>query len=85
MTKKRNCRRSDEETALHNEAVRLRKMTDAQLVSAVRNGRQTKEPAPDKVKALLDGLAAGECKGVGGATVFKIRQFAADKGFVTNG
>ena len=33
MSKKRNCRRTPEEQAIHDEAVRLRKMTDQQLVS----------------------------------------------------
>lgn len=32
MSKKKNCRRTPEEQALHDEAVRLRKMTDRQLV-----------------------------------------------------
>lgn len=32
MAKKKNCRRTPEEQALHREAVRLRNMTDRQLV-----------------------------------------------------
>ena len=32
MSKKKNCRRTPEEQALHREAVRLRNMTDKQLV-----------------------------------------------------
>ena len=36
MSKKRNCRRTPEEQAIHDEAVRLRKMTDQQLVSKFR-------------------------------------------------
>ena len=32
MTKKRKCRYTAEELAIHEEAVRLRKMTDRQLV-----------------------------------------------------
>lgn len=32
MAKKRNCRRTPEEASIHEEAVKLRKMTDAQLV-----------------------------------------------------
>lgn len=35
-----------------------------------------------KVQALLDALADGECKGVKGATAYKITQFAKEKGLV---
>ena len=37
MAKKRNCRRTPEEVSIHEEAVKLRKMTDAQLVEKVRS------------------------------------------------
>ena len=37
MAKKRNCRRTPEEVSIHDEAVKLRKMTDAQLVEKVRS------------------------------------------------
>lgn len=36
----------------------------------------------DKVKILLDGLAKGECKGVKGATAYKIAEYAQKKGLV---
>jgi len=38
--------------------------------------------AEDKVKILLDGLAAGECKGIKGATAYKIAEYAQQKGLV---
>ncbi|MCD8239387.1 MAG: hypothetical protein LUC92_08645 [Clostridiales bacterium] len=34
----------------------------------------------DKVKILLNGLAAGECKGIKGATAYKIVEYAQQKG-----
>lgn len=37
---------------------------------------------PDKVKILLDGLAKGECKGVKGATAYKIAEYAQKKGLI---
>lgn len=37
---------------------------------------------PNKVQILLDGLAKGECKGVKGATVYKIAEYAQKKGLV---
>lgn len=36
----------------------------------------------DKAKILLDGLAKGECKGVKGATAYKIAEYAQHKGLV---
>ena len=40
MSRKRQCRYTPEELALHKEAVRLRNMTDKQLVESS-TGRQT--------------------------------------------
>lgn len=39
-------------------------------------------PQTDKVKILLDGLASGECKGVKGATAYKVATYAQKKGLV---
>ncbi len=36
----------------------------------------------NKVKILLDGLAKGECKGIKGATAYKIAEYAQQKGLV---
>lgn len=41
---------------------------------------ETKKNEQDKVKILLDGLAKGECKGVKGATTYKIAEYAQQKG-----
>lgn len=35
MNRKKNCRRSDEERAIHDRATRLRKMTDTQLCAFI--------------------------------------------------
>ena len=40
------------------------------------------EKNDDKVKELLEGLAKGECKGVKGATAYKIAEYAQQKGLV---
>ena len=77
----RNCRRSDEERIIHNEAVRLRRMTDAQLVETARRA-QRPAAGDDKLRTLLTALSAGECKGVKGATAYKIEQFAQEKGLL---
>ena len=86
MGKKRKCRMTPEEMEVHEQAIRLRRMTDAQLVAAVQGPGRRPGKAPvasrDRVVALLDGLSAGECKGVAGATAFKVRQYAVDKGLL---
>lgn len=38
------------------------------------------EQYQDNLKILLDGLAKGECKGVKGATAYKIAEYAQQKG-----
>ena len=50
MAKKRKCRYTAEELAIHEEAVSLRKMTDRQLVDAVRREapRASQEPSEEK-------------------------------------
>lgn len=35
-----------------------------------------------QVQILLDGLAAGECKGVGGSKAYKIAEYAKEKGLI---
>lgn len=41
-----------------------------------------KKQQGDKVTELLNGLANGECKGVKGATAYKIAEYAQKKGLV---
>lgn len=43
---------------------------------------ETKSSKSDKVKILLDGLSKGECKGVKGATAYKIAEYAQKKGLI---
>lgn len=82
MAKTRNCRYTEEERAVHAEAVRLRKMTDKQLVELLRGAKRPAPPAggKDKLDVLLTALANGECKGIKGATAYKIQMFAQEKG-----
>ena len=54
---KRNCRRSEEERRIHEEAVRLRKMTDAQLVEAL-TPAAPEAVADVRLENLLAGLEA---------------------------
>lgn len=97
MAKKRNCRRTEEELNIHKEALRLRKMTDSQLVEAFRNAGEvagrtdaaqdvSEENNPTEnttgVQKLLNELAEGKCKGIKGATVYKISEFATELGLL---
>ena len=90
---KRKCRYTDEQIALHDEAVKLRKMTDKQLVEAFRAAQKSAsspQTCPDdetkknahEVKLLLRGLAEGRCKGVKGATAYKVACFARELGLI---
>ena len=98
MSKKRN--RTAEEKAIHEEAVRLRKMTDRQLVEefhraaepeASLSSSHTAQDEPEAadpnentsaIEKLLSALSNGECKGIKGATAYKITQFATEKGLI---
>lgn len=100
MAKKRKCRYTAEELAIHEEAVRLRKMTDRQLVEEFHRAAEpevslsSSYEAQDEAEAadpnentsaiekLLSALSDGECKGIKGATAYKITQFATEKGLI---
>lgn len=100
MAKKRKCRFTAEELAIHEEAVRLRKMTDRQLVeefhraaeeeTVVRTSTEaqaaTEEADPNEntpaIEKLLNALSEGKCKGIKGATVYKITEFAKEMGLI---
>ena len=66
MSKKRNCRMTDEEKKMHERAIKLRKMTDAQLCEFVDRtyGRGMEEGAklaeadtPKELEKVVDGAA----------------------------
>ena len=87
MSKKRN--RTAEEKAIHEEAVRLRKMTDRQLVEEFHRAAEPEvslssshEAQDEAIEKLLSALSDGECKGIKGATAYKITQFATEKGLI---
>lgn len=78
----RNSKMTPDERAQHAEAVRLRKMTDFQLVNTFR-AASGQQPEPDtRLEQLIEGLAAGEVKGIKGGTVYKIEAYARERGFI---
>lgn len=100
MAKRRKCRYTAEQLAIHEEAVRLRKMTDKQLVEEFHRAADAyiavrvpdvaqgcpEEAYPNEntsgVKKLLSALSEGKCKGIKGATVYKITEFATEMGLI---
>ena len=89
MAKKRNCRRTPEEVSIHDEAVKLRKMTDAQLVEKVRpaSAAASKMPAAQvsstkSVAEFLEAFANANIPGVGKITLKKMNTFAKDNGYL---
>lgn len=89
MAKKRNCRRTPEEVSIHDEAVKLRKMTDVQLVEKVRSASAaaSKMPAAQVFSAksaaeFLEAFANANIPGVGKITLKKMKTFAKDNGYL---
>lgn len=87
MAKKGKNRTTAEDAALHDEVVRLRKMTDRQLVEEFHRAAEPAEINVRKVKAdgvatLLAALEEGRVKGVKSATTYKIATLAREMGLV---
>lgn len=78
----KNSKMTPEERAQHTEAVRLRKMTDSQLVNAFHAANGQTPELDTRLEQLIEGLAAGEVKGIKGGTVYKIEAYAREKGFI---
>lgn len=90
MSKRRSCRRTIDEVKIHEKAVKLRKMTDEQLVHYVEDrvekarseGRN--EVRKDRTaEAFLEKLSVpGIVSGVGPTTVDKLKKFAKEMGCI---
>ena len=95
---KRSCRRTLTEDRIHEKAVKVRKMTDEQLVSYIEDrvekarsegfnkGKKTVEeiirPAAAGVKEFLDQLRTSKIPGIGAATINKITKAAEEYGYI---
>lgn len=95
--KKRKCRFTPEEAKIHEEAVKLRKMTDKQLVDKVRCAEissRTAETAKKEVlslehnkgtsdvEKLLSALAEGRVKGIKSGIAYKVSVLAKEMGLI---
>ena len=80
MPKKRSCRRTEEENRIHEKAVKLRKMTDEQLVKYVEGQAAEADNSGPDISSFVEEL--NSLRGVGAATVSKIKAYAVERGYV---
>lgn len=88
--KRRNCRRTENEVKIHEKAVKMRKMTDEQLVHYVedrvekaRSEGRNEAKKRNRVKEFLEKISApGTIPGVGASTVDKLKKFAEVGGYL---
>lgn len=86
--KKRNCRRTGDERGLHERAIRVRKMTDAQLCEYLDSLEAGNRPAgPTREEIINDFLDAISIRGADGlrvsdATIRKLREIARNRGLL---
>jgi len=88
--KKRSCRRTNDENIIHEKAVKLRKLTDEQLVHYVEDrvekarseGRNEAKKGRD-IKDFFEPLSThGIIPGIGPGTVDKLKRFAKEGGYL---
>lgn len=82
MAKKRNCRRTSEEMSIHDEAVKLRRMTDAQLVEKVCSAAAQPITTENRVADFISEFAKADIAGIGKITIKKLTVFAQDNGYI---
>lgn len=96
--KKRSCRRTDQETAIHERAVKLRKMTDLQLCQfidreraqciedAYKKGYEDAEKSIGQKSCDVSGFIAyireTKIPGIGAVTINKLLKAAAEHGYI---
>ena len=84
---KRNCRRTDTEREQHDRAIRIRKMTDAQLCEYLDSLAAPPPPAGPRrgeiINRFIDDLAIRSDTGlrISDATIRKIRNMATEMGY----
>lgn len=96
MAKKRSCRRTEDENKIHEKAVKMRKMTDEQLVHYVEDrvekarsegfnqGKQRAAPVPKiDLASILEEI--GAIKGIGTTKLTDIKAVLESRLEVSNG
>lgn len=69
---------TDDEKRIHREAIKLRKMTDTQLVEYVEKAESAKNT--DDIGKFISEISG--LHGIGSATLMKIEGFAKEKGYI---
>lgn len=90
---KRNCRRTEDEIKIHEKAVKMRKMTDEQLVHYVEDrvekarsegfnsGKKMAGNGKDTEKFLAE-LQTSKIPGIGAVTINKLLKVATENGYI---
>lgn len=90
---KRNCRRTEDEVRIHEKAVKMRKMTDEQLVHYVEDrvekarsegfnsGKKTVSNWRN-TKEFLSELQTSKIPGIGAVTINKLLKVATEHGYI---
>ena len=90
---KRNCRRTEDEVRIHEKAVKMRKMTDEQLVhyveDRVEKARSEEFNSGRKLvgnrkntKEFLAELQTSKIPGIGAVTINKLLKVATEHGYI---
>ena len=82
---KRNCRRTEDEVRIHEKAVKMRKMTDEQLVHYVedRVEKARSDSGSGKgTREFLEELQTSKIAGIGAVTINKLLKVATEHGYI---
>lgn len=90
---KRNCRRTEDEVRIHEKAVKMRKMTDEQLVHYVEDrvekarsegfNKGKRSACSEKgMKEFLTELQTSKIPGIGIVTINKLLKVATEHGYI---
>lgn len=98
MAKKRACRRTNEENAIHERAVKLRKMTDEKLCQYIEweradcieqaykegfeDGRKGSGAGEKTVESYLNDIQSAGISGIGAVTLNKLLKVAKENGYI---
>lgn len=90
---KRNCRRTEDEVRIHEKAVKMRKMTDEQLVHYVEdrvekarsegfNSGKKESGSGKGTREFLEELQTSKIAGIGAVTINKLLKVATEHGYI---
>lgn len=87
MAKERKCKLTVKELEVHKQAVKPRKMTDEQLVTAFNNAKNAPKDtaytnSTGSIQELLNKLSEGKCKGIKSEIVHKLTEFCYESGLI---